>query len=160
MPRTGRSGSEEACHDVENQRLDHVERRLAVLRLVHEYRNDPWLLWEHLEAMNVTDEELAIYSQRQFDPRTRGLPETACRVDYQTGECRCLHPHRAPVKLDCRQTYCPHSDEMRTRLLGRHGTVALEGRRYEGQLSSPPATVASTADASTPNERSANNGFS
>lgn len=67
--------------------------------------------------------------------RTRGLPETECRQDTETGELRCEHlnPDRAPGNLDCRWWWCPHALEMRTRLVQRHRlAVALEKRRREG----------------------------
>lgn len=133
MPRQSRSDPEEICADGKDEALDHAQRRLELLRLVKQLRHDPWRLWNALERGGYSAEELSIFHSRPFDPRTRGLPEVACAANYETGELRCEHPHRAPARLDCRQWFCPHVAEMRTRLLARHGLVALTVRQYEGQ---------------------------
>lgn len=64
--------------------------------------------------------------------RTRGWRETECRVELSTGEARCLHPRHAPKRLDCREYWCPHREEMTTRLLDR-AKRALSKNRSEGQ---------------------------
>jgi len=64
--------------------------------------------------------------------RTRGLRETTCRVDYESGILLCHHRQRAPKNQDCRQWFCGHRAEMRTRLQTRH-RVALEKKKLAEQ---------------------------
>lgn len=54
----------------------------------------------------------------------RGMSETSCGVDYQTGELKCYHL-AAPRNLDCRQWYCSHRQTMVVRVVTRLRAKAL-----------------------------------
>lgn len=99
----------------------------------------PLLWWERqlaaLPAVGVYREGRKVVCRPPFKDdtiRTRGLRETSCRLDYETGELRCGHPHRAPGNLDCRHWYCPDVQEMRERVVDRQRR-ALAAKMNGGQ---------------------------
>lgn len=48
--------------------------------------------------------------------KARGLRETECRIDWQTGELLCSHESRPPGKQDCRLPCCRWQKVMRNRV--------------------------------------------
>ena len=85
---------------------------------------DRWKLFHRAEP---ADEYLVLLSEANI-LRARGLKETGCQMDWETGEAVCHETGEAA--LDCRSLWCPFAALMRMRLVHRlRGAYARERKR-------------------------------